>query len=205
MTVRPHTSFSQRATCPPSAAVRQRSIAVITFIWSRLTWPRLASRQAGPWSRKMSATSRAGRAMTAWAQAAAIAEREQHVHLEIARHGEQALGLIRAHDEGQLLRLLDVVDLGSEIVSPERHPKQEPHSGHDPVAIGNARPALDEMKLEAADVVGRGGIRGALEECREPPAAVDVAPLRVATELACGHVLDHPLAQRANGAISRHG
>jgi len=28
---------SQRATWPPSAAVRQRSIAVITFIWSRLT------------------------------------------------------------------------------------------------------------------------------------------------------------------------
>jgi hypothetical protein len=35
--------------------VRQRSIALITFNWSRLTWPRLASRQAGPWSRRMSA------------------------------------------------------------------------------------------------------------------------------------------------------
>jgi hypothetical protein len=29
--------FAQRSTCPPSAAVRQRSIAVITFSWSRLT------------------------------------------------------------------------------------------------------------------------------------------------------------------------
>jgi hypothetical protein len=29
--------FSRRSTCPPSAAVRQRSIAVITFSWSRLT------------------------------------------------------------------------------------------------------------------------------------------------------------------------
>ena len=29
--------FSQRSTWPPSAAVRQRSIAVITFNWSRLT------------------------------------------------------------------------------------------------------------------------------------------------------------------------
>ena len=36
-------------------------IADITFNWPRLTWPRLASRQAAPWSRKMSATSRAGR------------------------------------------------------------------------------------------------------------------------------------------------
>ena len=34
---------------------------VITFNWSRLTCPRLASRQAGPWARKISATSRAGR------------------------------------------------------------------------------------------------------------------------------------------------
>ena len=30
------------ATCPPSAAVRQRSIADITFSWLRLTWPALA-------------------------------------------------------------------------------------------------------------------------------------------------------------------
>ena len=61
MVVWAHASFSQRATCPPSAAVRQRSIALITFNWSRLTCPQLASRQAGPWSRKMSATSRAAR------------------------------------------------------------------------------------------------------------------------------------------------
>src|SRR3979411_2150025 len=54
---------SQRATCPPSAAVRQRSMADITFIWSRLTCPTLARRHAAPWSRKISDTSRAGRGM----------------------------------------------------------------------------------------------------------------------------------------------
>src|SRR6266850_669372 len=53
--------FSQRATCPPSAAVRQFSIADITFNWPRLTWPALARRHAGPWPRKMSATSSDGR------------------------------------------------------------------------------------------------------------------------------------------------
>src|SRR5688500_7408403 len=56
---------SQRATWPPSAAVRQRSIADITFSWPRLRWPAWARRQAGPWARKMSATSRAGRATCA--------------------------------------------------------------------------------------------------------------------------------------------
>src|SRR5215471_20448608 len=56
---------SQRATWPPSAAVRQRSIALMTFSWSRLTWPALARRHAGPWSRKISATSTAGWAIIA--------------------------------------------------------------------------------------------------------------------------------------------
>ena len=59
MTVWAH--FSQRSTCPPSAAVRQRSIAVITFNWPRLTCPALAERHAAPWSRKIFATSSFGR------------------------------------------------------------------------------------------------------------------------------------------------
>src|SRR5580658_6211315 len=54
---------SQRSTWPPSAEVRQVSIADITFSWPRLTWPALALRHAVPWARKMSATSRRGRAM----------------------------------------------------------------------------------------------------------------------------------------------
>src|ERR1700722_1208839 len=56
---------SQRATWPPRAAVRQLSIADITFSWSRLTWPAWALRHAGPRSRKISATSKAGRDMRA--------------------------------------------------------------------------------------------------------------------------------------------
>src|ERR1700736_5318218 len=52
---------SQRATWPPRAAVRQFSIADITLSWPRLTWPALARRHAGPWPRKISATSSAGR------------------------------------------------------------------------------------------------------------------------------------------------
>ena len=52
---------SQRLTCPPNTAVRQRSIADMTFSWPRLTWPAWDARQAGPRRRKMSATSTAGR------------------------------------------------------------------------------------------------------------------------------------------------
>src|ERR1700737_4146542 len=63
MTVCEH--FSQRSTWPPSAAVRQRSMADITLICSRLTWPALAERHAAPWSRKISATSSFGRDIAA--------------------------------------------------------------------------------------------------------------------------------------------
>ena len=60
---------SQRATWPPRAAVRQLSMADITFSCSRLTWPALALRHAGPWPRKISATSSAGRDTRAACQA----------------------------------------------------------------------------------------------------------------------------------------
>src|SRR6516162_116913 len=53
---------SQRSMWPPSAAVRQVSIADITFNWVRLACPALALRHAAPWARKTSATSRRGRA-----------------------------------------------------------------------------------------------------------------------------------------------
>src|SRR5260370_15152937 len=53
--------FAQRATGRPRAAVRQLSIADMTFNWPRLTWPALARRHAGPWARKISATSIGGR------------------------------------------------------------------------------------------------------------------------------------------------
>src|SRR6266436_10367871 len=72
--------FSQRATWPPRAAVRQLSVADITFNWSRLTWPALALRHAGPRSRKISATSKAGRdtraALAGWPD---LAELERDV------------------------------------------------------------------------------------------------------------------------------
>src|SRR6516162_10751995 len=39
----------------------------------------------------------------------------------------------------------------------------------------------------------------------EAPAAVDVASLRMAPQLAGSHILDHTPTQRADGGISAHG
>ena len=46
-------------------------------------------------------------------------------------------------DEGQLLRLLEMVDLGGEIVPPERDAEQEFHPRHDAVTIADAETDLD--------------------------------------------------------------
>ena len=62
----PHVAFEATlaiAELGHACTLHKRSIALITLSWPRLTWPRLASRQAGPWSRKISATSRTGRVM----------------------------------------------------------------------------------------------------------------------------------------------
>src|SRR6266446_2295919 len=53
--------------------------------------------------------------------------------------------------------------------------------------------------MKPADVLCRGRVGGSLEKRSEPLAAVNMAPLRARTELARIHVLDHTLAQRADG------
>src|SRR5262245_47819920 len=99
----------------------------------------------------------------------------------------------------------EVVHLGGEIVPPQRDAEQKPHPRHDPVAIADAQPALDQVQLEAADVVSCRRVGRALQERGQAPAAVDVASLRMAPQLAGSHILDHTLAQRADGGISAHG
>src|SRR5262245_25768528 len=132
------------------------------------------------------------------AQAAAIAETEQYTGLEARGHGQQTPRLILAHHQRDLLRLTDVIDLGSQIQSPQRHAQQELHPCHDAVASANAYPSLGQVQLETADVIRRGCVGGALEKRSKTFAAANVASLRARTELAGVHVLDHPLAQRAN-------
>jgi hypothetical protein len=98
-----------------------------------------------------------------------------------------------------------VVDLGHEIVPPQRDAEQELDPGHDPIAIADAVTGFDQVQLEAANVVGGGSIGRALQKCCKPLAAVYVAALRMVTKIACGHVFDHALTQRANRVTRTHG
>src|SRR5262252_3151644 len=137
-------------------------------------------------------------------QAAAVAKTEQHADLEVLSDGKKPFRLVRAHHERNLLRLSDVVDLGSKVEPAQRHAKQKPQPGHDAIAIADARAALGKVQLEAANVLQGRRVRGSLQKCRELLAAADMAPLRSGTELACVHVLDHALTQRPGG-IRTHG
>jgi hypothetical protein len=138
----------------------------------------------------------------AGAQATAVGQRQHGPQLDVRRHRQQAPDLVLAHHHRDLLRFLQVIDLGRQIVAPQRHPEQKPHAGHDPVAVTNAGPALDQEELEAADVVGRCRLRRAFEEGGKAFAAREVAALGMAAEFACRHVLDHALTQRPGGPIA---
>jgi hypothetical protein len=74
---------------------------------------------------------------------------------------------------------------------PDDRAEQKPHPGHDPIAVADARSALDEVQLETPHLVGRRCIGGTLQPGGEPLAARNVAALSVRVELACSHVLDH--------------
>ena len=57
-------------------------------------------------------------------QSAAIAEAQDNAGLEAAGNGQQALGLVRAHDQRNFLRFTEVIDLGNKIQPPQGHPEQ---------------------------------------------------------------------------------
>src|SRR6185503_971236 len=140
----------------------------------------------------------------AGAQAATIAETKQRADLEVVDDGEQSPRLVRAHHQRDLLGLADVIDLGGKIQSPQRHAKQEPQPGHDAVAAADAHTRLRKVELEPANVFGRRRVGRALQKRCESLAAQDAASLRVATELARVHVLNHALAQLTD-SIRSHG
>src|SRR5215472_13278838 len=100
---------------------------------------------------------------------------------------------------------LDVPDLSRQIVATQCDAEQKPHPGHDPVAVANARSALDEVQLETPHLVGCRCIGRTLQPGGEPLAARNVAALSVRVELACSHVLDHALTQRTDSVRVAHG
>ena len=138
-------------------------------------------------------------------QSATIGEGQHRSRLQARRHDQNTLDLPGAQHGRQLLRFLDVPDLSRQIVATQRDAEQKPHPGHDPIAVADARSALDQVQLETPHLVRRRGIGRALQPGSEPLAARNVAALSVRVELACSHVLDHALTQRTDSFSIAHG
>jgi hypothetical protein len=123
--------------------------------------------------------------------------------LDFSRHDHEPPGLVRTHDQRQLERLLQMVDLRRQVMSAKRHSEEELHPRHDPVTIADADATLGQMPLETADVGGGRRLGRALQERGKPLAAIEMAALAMPAPLARVHILDHALAQRADG-LCRH-
>src|SRR5579872_3567030 len=65
-----------------------------------------------------------------------------------------------------------MIDLACKVQPPQRHAEQKTQPGHDAVTIADARSGLGNVKLKAADVLGRRRVRRAFEKRRKPLTAV---------------------------------
>src|ERR1700688_853013 len=177
--------FSQRATWPPSAAVRQCALADITFSWPRLIWPALARRQAGPWPRKMSATSSDGRDTISLASGGRLGLRQRDAVERtddlLNRLGSDARVERRAVDLGMTEQHLDHSDIdvlfkqmGGEAVSQgvERYALVD--SG--PIGCGMAGAIELACRHRAHSVLSRK--QPALWSCFLPPGAQQFEQMR---------------------------
>jgi hypothetical protein len=64
---------------------------------------------------------------------------------------------------------------------------------------------LGQVHLVAAHIVGRGRVGRAAEEAGESLDVADIVASRLLAELAYRHVLEHALAQRADGPLAHRG
>src|SRR5262245_59136312 len=200
---------SQRETCPPSAAVRQLSIADMTFIWSRLSWPALACRHAGPWPAKISETSQDGTGT----DAALVAGRPKRPELEgdVLERAHDVLDRLGGHPRIERGRVelgvteqdldhpdIDVLlqQMGGEAVAERvwRHILLDPGR-----LCGGTAGAIE---LACGHRLGRiaAGKQPALRPCRPPPGAQQFEQagrehhIAILMAFALLHTDDHPLA-----------
>src|SRR3954463_3398927 len=149
---------SQRSNCPPNAAVRQRSIADMTFSWPRLTWPAWDARQAGPRWRKMSATSTAGRGTGRASTGHFPQEVERARHLADRADGDagverRRVELLVSQQPRAIMRTFYVIEIES---SPERDPMLRP-AGAVPSRSGRDRGGFERPERGPENPHGRRG------------------------------------------------
>src|SRR3954471_16656296 len=114
---------------------------------------------------------------------------QQKRHLLDAQHGRQPPRL--AYDG----------EPAGQVWPVQRHREEETQGRDRAIDARRLHAALRLVKLEAAQILRRRGIRRAVNEGRKRPHIANVVVARLLAEAAHAHVLDHTLAQRAGGAL----
>jgi hypothetical protein len=137
-------------------------------------------------------------------QARAVGDAERGFVLEARRGFEETRHLLLAQNDRGLAWLVHEPQRANQVGAFERHGEKEPQRGNGSVDRPRAYLLLRHMQLKAAKIVARRRIGRPAEESREGPNMPNVVlPSRFA-EAARGHVVDHALAQRADGLVGHH-
>jgi hypothetical protein len=134
------------------------------------------------------------------AQARAIGDRQRGLMLEGTRRIEQPLHLGHGQHDRDLAYLPRADELAREVGAVERVGEEEPQRADDAVHGRRRDARLLLIDLELPDILGARSVGRASEPGREPSDVAQIITLRLLREAAHGHVVDQPLAQRADRA-----
>jgi hypothetical protein len=101
---------------------------------------------------------------------------------------------------GILRTCLVRIELAREIGAIERMREEEPQRADDAVHGRRRDARLLLLDLELPDILGARGVGRTPQPGREPSDVAQIVTLRLLREAAHGHVVDQPLAQRADRA-----
>ena len=139
------------------------------------------------------------------AQSGAVGDAQRGLVLDVRGRCQQPGHFLGTQHDRQPPRLAGEHDVFDHLTSPQRDFEEEAQGRHGGIHAGNAEAAGCEVQLITADVLDARPVGRMTEECGEVLDGTDVASLSLGPELADGHVVDHPLAQRAYGLVGHGG
>ena len=135
------------------------------------------------------------------AQACAIGDRQRRLVLEAGGGVQQPGDLVAAQHHGQLARMGQPDELARQVRPIDRVGEEEAQRRHDAVHGRHRNAGIALLDLEPAQIIRRRRIGRAAQEGREAPDIANVVALRLSREPAHVHIVDQPLAQRADRGI----
>jgi len=138
------------------------------------------------------------------AQSGAIGDAERRLVFDAGRRLQQARHFFLAQHDRGLARLMHESEARDEVGASERDREEEPQRDDRAIDRSGAKPASRHMQLKPPQVFAGRRIGRTPEKSREALDVADLVLLRGRLKAAKRHVLDHALAQRADGLVD-HG